>query len=46
MVEAIIYAFVRMLHRARPGRFEEILQRVAAVKSSLARNERNPGRGA
>lgn len=41
MVEAIIYAFVRMLQRARPGRFENIEERVAEVKHRLVKNERN-----
>jgi DNA-binding MurR/RpiR family transcriptional regulator len=41
MVEAIIYAFVRMLHRARPGRFENIEERVEEIKKSLAKDERN-----
>ena len=40
MVEAIIYAFMRMLHRARPGRFEKIEERIAQVKRNLAKDGR------
>lgn len=41
MVEAIIYAFMRMLYRARPGLFENIEERVARIKRTLAKNKRD-----
>jgi DNA-binding MurR/RpiR family transcriptional regulator len=40
MVEAIIYAFMRMLHRARPGRFETTEERIAQVMRNLSKNDR------
>ena len=41
MVEAIIYAFMRMLYRARPGLFENIEERIARIKRSLAKDTRD-----
>ncbi len=41
MVASLIYAFMRMLHRARPGRFEDIQERIAAVKRNLSKDQRN-----
>ena len=35
LVEALIFAFMRMLLRARPGRFENISSRVAHVRKKL-----------
>ena len=40
MVEAIIYTFIRMLKRARPGRFENIDGRVSRVKRILGNDVR------
>lgn len=40
MVEAIIYTFMRMLKRARPGRFENVDGRVARVKRNLWKDDR------
>ncbi|NIM94310.1 MAG: SIS domain-containing protein [Anaerolineales bacterium] len=37
LVEAMIFAFVRMLFRARPGRFEDITERIAHLRQRLAR---------
>jgi DNA-binding MurR/RpiR family transcriptional regulator len=39
MVEAIIYAFMRMLYRARPGLFENIEERIARIKRTLTKNK-------
>lgn len=41
MVEAIIYAFMRMLYRARPGLFENIEERIARIKRTLAKDTRD-----
>lgn len=41
MVASLIYAFMRMLHRARPGRFEDIQERIVAVKRNLSKDKRN-----
>lgn len=35
LVEAMIFAFVRMLYRSRPGRFENISLRVAQLRKKL-----------
>ena len=41
MVASLIYAFMRMLHRARPGRFEDIQERIAVVKRNLSKGQHN-----